>query len=81
MMAGLLQRPDIATTWARSEVWQTRTKRFADARECARLCCYSHSPDRAPVLIFRTGPVEQMDRANLIAGCSGYFDRISLALK
>jgi hypothetical protein len=34
-----------------------------------------------PVLIFRTEPVEQADRDNLIAGCSGYFDRTSLALK
>jgi hypothetical protein len=41
----------------------------------------SHSRDRAAVPIFRTGPVEQLDRANPIAGCSGYFDRISLALK
>jgi hypothetical protein len=33
------------------------------------------------VLIFRAGPVVQADWANLIAGCSGYFDRIGLAVK
>ena len=47
----------------------------------AASCCYSHSQDRAAVLIFRTGPVERVGCANPIAGCSGYFDRISLALK
>jgi hypothetical protein len=30
---------------------------------------------------FRTGPVERVDWANLIADCSGYFDRTSLASK
>jgi hypothetical protein len=30
---------------------------------------------------FNAGPVGRADRANLIAGCSGYFDRISLASK
>ncbi len=35
--------------------------------------------DRAAALIFRTDPVERVERANLIASCSGYFDRISLA--
>jgi hypothetical protein len=32
-------------------------------------------------LSFIIGPVEQADRANLIADCSGYFDRTSLASK
>jgi hypothetical protein len=41
----------------------------------------SNSQDRAAVLIFKTGPVELVDCANLIASCSGYFDRIGLALK
>jgi hypothetical protein len=36
---------------------------------------------RAVGLIFRAGPVEQVDWANPIAGCSGYFDRTSLASK
>jgi hypothetical protein len=44
-----------------------------NARECGCLCRYSHSQF--------TGPVDRMDWANLIAGCSGYFDRLSLALK
>jgi hypothetical protein len=41
---------------------------------------YYANPGAAGV-IFRTGLVEQADWANLIAGCSGYFDRISLASK
>ena len=54
-------------------------KRFVNARECGRFCCYSPSQNRAAALIFRTGPAERVDCANLIAGCSGYFDRLSLA--
>jgi hypothetical protein len=50
--------------------------RQAVAREHDRVTDMS-----GPVLIFRTEPVEQADRDNLIAGCSGYFDRTSLALK
>jgi hypothetical protein len=42
---------------------------------------YANPGAAAVVVIFRTGPVEQADWANLIAGCSGYFDRISLASK
>ena len=40
---------------------------------------YSHSHDCAVALLFRTGQVEQVDWANPIAGCSGYYDRISPA--
>jgi hypothetical protein len=46
--------------------------REGNVRECGCLCCSSHSQF--------TGPVDRMDWANLIAGCSGYFDRLSLAL-
>jgi hypothetical protein len=35
--------------------------------------------DCAVALLFKTGPVEQVDWANPIAGCSGYYDRISPA--
>ncbi len=44
-----------------------------------RSAYYSHSHDCAVALLFRTGPVEQVDWANPIAGCSGYSDRISPA--
>jgi hypothetical protein len=54
---------------------------FAGRANVAASAGCSSSQDRAAVLIFRTGPVELVDCANLIAGCSGYFDRISLALK
>jgi hypothetical protein len=37
--------------------------------------------DRAAMPIFRTGLVERADRGNRIADCSGYFDRISLAVE
>jgi hypothetical protein len=47
--------------------------------QLGRLCRYSHSQHRAAVLIFRTGPVVPVDWGNLIAGCSGHFDRTSLA--
>jgi hypothetical protein len=44
------------------------------------VCCYySHSHDSAAALLLSTGPVEQVDWANPIVGCSGYSDQISPA--
>jgi hypothetical protein len=52
-----------------------------DRNEWNKPRSYPHNQDRAEVTIFRTGPVGPVDRANPIAGCSGYFDRIGLASK
>ena len=58
----------------------TRVERvFGAALTGGRYC--ANPGAAAVVVIFRTGLVEQADWANLIAGCSGYFDRISLASK
>jgi hypothetical protein len=58
---------------------QTQTKGFGDGREFGGLRLLLHSHDCAAALLFRTGPVEQVDWANPIADCSGYSDRISPA--
>jgi hypothetical protein len=53
----------------------------SEAKQSILAICsyYSRSHDCAAALLFRTGPVEQVDWANLIAGCSGCSDRISPA--
>ena len=56
-----------------------RRKGFGDGREFGGLRLLLHSHDCAAALLFRTGPVEQVDWANPIADCSGYSDRISPA--
>ena len=55
------------------------TKEFGDGRELGGWPLLLHSQDCAAALLFRTGPVEQVDWANPIADCSGYSDRISPA--
>jgi len=56
---------------------QRKTIKLSERSESLR----NLGDDRAAALIFRTDPVERVERANLIASCSGYFDRISLASK
>ena len=61
-----------------------RAKPYSEPDQNRALCTFVSisrpvSKDCAVALLFKTGPVEQVDWANPIAGCSGYYDRISPA--
>jgi hypothetical protein len=65
--------------WACPPGAELRRKGSETGATLAVCCYYSHSHDCAAALLLSTGPVEQVDWANPIEGCSGYSDRISPA--
>src|SRR5882724_6676348 len=72
MSSGLSLKADIAQYSRHVSKVPNSDERVRRRARIWRSAYYSHSHDCA-----RTGPVEQVDWANPIAGCSGYSDRIS----